>query len=158
MCVTVRAGAKAWRKLRKSEMFRCVASLLGQRSTLRNLFLFCCYLSAVSCLFPLAVEFVLTNLAEEQEDRFCASDLVDHSDDLVVAFKWLWSSHTAISRFLGARKSTGATDLCWKNMWCPEREQNFSCCRYQHRMKLNWNAQAFLATLVRFAGILTMLH
>ena len=117
------------------------------------------FASVVTCLQWVVSFLLLWNLSSEishrsrKEDCFCASDLVDHS------ISW-WplsgcgALYTAVSRFLGARKSIGATGLCWKNMWCLEQEQHFSCQCCQHRMKLNWNVQAFLVISVRFTGIL----
>lgn len=67
MRVTAGNSAKA---RRKSRVFGWVASLLGQRSTLRNLFLVLLTLRVCSELsFPLAVELVLRNLAREQKGR-----------------------------------------------------------------------------------------
>lgn len=94
-------------------MFRCVASLLAHRSTLRNLLLllFLLVYSEFSylSLWNLCLEISHRN---RKEDSFCATDFVDHSVDVVVAFKRLWSSDAAVIRFLEARKSVGATDLC----------------------------------------------
>lgn len=136
-------------------MFRCVASLLAHRSTLRNLLLllFLLVYSEFSylLLWNLCLEISHRN---RKEDSFCATDFVDHSVDVVVAFKRLWSSDAAVIRFLEARKSVGATDLCWKNMWCLKQEQHFSCQRCQHRMKLNWNVQELLVISGRFTVIL----
>lgn len=156
MLLPVGASAKAWRK---SEMFRCVASLLCHRSTLRNLLLLllllvCSEFSYLS-LWNLCLEI---SHRSRKEDSFSAADFVDHSDGVVVAFKRLWSSDATVIRFLEARKIVGATDLCWKNMWCLEQEQHFSCQRYQHGMKLKWNVRELLVISGRFTGILIVLH
>lgn len=72
--------------------FRWVVSLLGQRSTLRNLFLLLLLLlDSIELSFPSCCG-VCAQKLQEQEDCSCTSDLVDHSHDHVVALKWVWSS------------------------------------------------------------------
>lgn len=136
MCMAVGASAQA---RRKSKVFRCIVSLLGQRNTFRSLFLLLLLLLVCS---KSVSSLLLWN--------FC-SEISHRSGKLWITEIVLWwplsvcgAPYTAVSRFLGARKSIGATDLCWKNMWCLEQERHLSCQRYQRRMKLNWNVQAFL--------------
>lgn len=95
-----------------------------------------------------------TSPRDKKEDRFCASDLVDHSDDLVVALKWLWSSLCCWQQVLGGKKTYWCHRSLLKEHVMSGMGLTFSCQHYQHRMKHSWTVQALLVDPVRFTSIL----
>lgn len=107
---------------------------------------FCCYLSALSPSLPSCCGISAQKSHTGAGRKTTSVKMILWITEVVL--RWPLSGcgalYTAVSGFLGARKSIGATDLCWKNMWCLEQEQHLSCQHYQRRMKLNWNVQAFL--------------
>lgn len=114
-------------------------------------------------IFLLLLLLVLTELSfpvwklQEQEERLLLHKWSCGS------FTWLCGGlevgvelYTSASRFLEARASIGAGDLCWKSMWCPEQEEHFSCHCCQYRTKRSWNVQSLLVISGSFTGTLVL--
>lgn len=145
------AGAKVWRK---SELFQVGCESPGAEKHLEE---FVSFASVVTWLDWVVLSLLLWSLCSETAvtgrlllHKWSCGSLTWSCGGLEVGVEL----YTSVSRFLGARASIGVPDLCWKNMWCPEQEQHFSCQCCQYRMKLSWNVQSFLVISGSFTGTL----